>query len=268
MRGLEFCRQFVRTFNFHYYDNLTGYSEKVDPRLNRIENKARKVDQLIWAASKGDLGAIHRLVVTGFDQDAADYDRRTPLHLAAAEGRLHVVEYFLANGATINPRDRWGGTPCDDAAGHGHHEVEKLLRQHGGSPGDPKSSEEATKRREPESAMMHRDSSDIVELIYAASEGDLPSIMRLVARGIDLDGADYDHRTPLHLAASEGHEHMVQYFIDQGVELSPQDRWGGTPLDDARRHGHTRVAQLLEAALNLVHSAESQEKVTPLRPST
>lgn len=265
VRGLDFCKQFVRTFNFHYYDNLTGYSEKVDPRLNRIETKARKVDQLIWAASKGDLGAIHRLIVRGFDQDAADYDRRTPLHLASAEGRLHVVEYFLANGASVNPRDRWGGTPYDDATRHGHSEVERFLKQHGGIPGNPKISEEAMKRREAESALMYQDSNDIVELIYAASEGDLPSILRLVARGIDLDGADYDHRTPLHLAAAEGHEHVVQYFIDQGVKLSPQDRWGGTPLDDAHRHGHTRVAQLLETALSLVSSG-SEDNVTSLHP--
>ena len=84
-----------------------------------------------------------------------------------------------------------------------------------------------------------------MELIYAASEGDLCAIQRLVARGIDLAGADYDMRTPIHLAAAEGEERIVQFFIDQGVELSPRDRWGNTPLDEAKRHGHTRVAELL-----------------------
>ena len=61
----------------------------------------------------------------------------------------------------------------------------------------------------------------------------------------DLEGADYDLRTPLHLAAAEGQERIVQLFIDQGVELSPRDRWGNTPLDEAKRHGHARVAELL-----------------------
>ena len=63
--------------------------------------------------------------------------------------------------------------------------------------------------KEAASTFGHTDSAGIVELIYAASEGDLPAILRLVARGIDLDGADYDYRTPLHLAAAEGHEHVV-----------------------------------------------------------
>ena len=247
VRGVEFCKELVKMFNFHNYDNLTGVSDKADPRLNRIQTMAT-VGQLIWAASKGDQGAIHRLVVRGFDQGAGDYDKRTPLHLAAAEGRENVVQYFLDNGAEVNPKDRWDGTPLDDAYRHGHKKVVKLLEAHGGvrsnsaegensfhdvGVDDPASSPEA-------------DSDAVVELIYAASEGDVYGIQRLVARGAELDRGDYDLRTPLHLAAAEGHEHVVQYFIDQGVELSPRDRWGGTPLGDARRHGHGRVTQLLE----------------------
>ncbi|MEW7996103.1 MAG: hypothetical protein G8D66_19460 [gamma proteobacterium symbiont of Ctena orbiculata] len=91
-----------------------------------------------------------------------------------------------------------------------------------------------------------RESGLVVELIYAASEGDLTAIRRLVAQGASLEQGDYDLRTPLHLASAEGHEHIVQYFIDQGINLSPRDRWGGTPIGDARRHGHNRVVQLLE----------------------
>jgi ankyrin repeat protein len=38
-----------------------------------------------------------------------DYDARTPFHLAAAEGKLKVVDYLLSVGAEINIRDRWAG---------------------------------------------------------------------------------------------------------------------------------------------------------------
>ena len=131
VRGVEFCKELVKMFNFHNYDNLTGVSDKADPRLNRIQTMAT-VGQLIWAASKGDQGAIHRLIVRGFDQGAGDYDKRTPLHLAAAEGRENVVQYFLDNGAEVNPKDRWDGTPLDDAYRHGHKKVVKLLEAHGG----------------------------------------------------------------------------------------------------------------------------------------
>jgi glutaminase len=90
----------------------------------------------------------------------------------------------------------------------------------------------------------------VVSLCWAASQGDLDEAQKLAAWGVDLDGADYDGRTALHLAASEGHAHVVEYLIARGVNLRPVDRWGGTPLVDARRNNHEAVVTLLEAALD------------------
>jgi len=248
VRCINFCTELVTRFNFHNYDNLTGVSDKIDPRISQVEEKA-KVGELIWAASKGDQGATHRLIVRGFDQDAGDYDRRTALHLAAAEGREPVVRYLIENGAEVNPRDRWNGTPLDDAHRHDHRAVVELLEAHGGIRSDAIKDEDHQAEVGVDDADLppERDSSLVIELIYAASEGDLEAIRRLVARGADLGQGDYDLRTPMHLAAAEGHESIVQYFIDQGADLAPCDRWGGTPLGDARRHGHPRVVQLLES---------------------
>ncbi len=41
--------------------------------------------------------------------------RRTPLHIASAEGHQNVVEYLISRGADVNSRDRLGRTPLDDA---------------------------------------------------------------------------------------------------------------------------------------------------------
>lgn len=247
-RGVEFCKRMVSTFNFHNYDNLTGGSDKVDPRVSRTKTSSSKVNELIWAASKGDHGAVHRLIVRGFDQDAADYDRRTALHLAAAEGREQVVSYLIQNGAVLNPQDRWGGTPLDDAQRHKHDNIVMLLEEHGGI-GSNSSSEHTDESliTNNESNNSEADASAIVELIYAASEGDLQAVQRMVARGVDLNAADYDLRTPLHLAAAEGHEHVVQYLLDHGVPPSPEDRWGKTPLAESQRQGYSRVSQLLKS---------------------
>jgi len=247
IRGLDFCNELVKRFNFHNYDTLTGVSEKVDPRISRVQEKAR-IGELIWAASKGDHGATHRLIVRGFDQDAGDYDRRTALHLAAAEGRDQVVKYLIENGATVNPRDRWNGTPLADAYRYGHAKVIHLLESHGGIRDNINKDDDhdSNKILDVDRLPVERDSTLVVEAIYAASDGDLAAILRFVARGVNLEQGDYDLRTPLHLAAAEGHVEIVQYFVEQKLNLFPLDRWRGTPLDDARRHGHVQVVQLLE----------------------
>ena len=192
VRGVEFCKELVKIFNFHNYDNLTGRLG-TKPTLGSTASKPWPWwAQLIWAASKGDQGAIHRLIVRGFDQDAGDYDKRTPLHLAAAEGREDVVQYFLENGAAVNLKDRWDGTPLDDAYRHGHKKVVKLLEAHGGVRSNSAEGENRLHDVGVDDAALSSDtdSNAVVELIYAASEGDVHAIQRLVARGAELDRGD------------------------------------------------------------------------------
>ena len=90
-----------------------------------------KTDTLIWAASHGDFKAICRLVAQGIPLDSADYDWRTPLHLAAAEGHKEVVQYFITQGVDLNPQDRWGNTPLSEAERHEQHAVVELLQEAG-----------------------------------------------------------------------------------------------------------------------------------------
>lgn len=43
------------------------------------------------AVNSGDLQLLRRLLEAGYRADAADYDKRTPLHVAAAQGNLAAV---------------------------------------------------------------------------------------------------------------------------------------------------------------------------------
>jgi len=129
VRGIEFCKSLVERFNFHNYDNLTGVSDKLDPRHDANADEGEHIALMIWAATRGDLTAIQRLIARGASIDAPDYDGRTPLHLAAAEGQKHVVDYFLRAGAKQSPVDRWGNTPLDDAKKSDHTEITELLER-------------------------------------------------------------------------------------------------------------------------------------------
>ena len=51
----------------------------------------------------------------GSSLSLGDYDGRTPLHIAACEGHLNLVQYLLSNGATVYAKDRYGDTPLCNA---------------------------------------------------------------------------------------------------------------------------------------------------------
>ena len=69
----------------------------------------------------------------GIDFEDADYDGRTPIHLAASEGQLEVIEYLLEAGLKqINPVDRYANTPLDDAKRGGFEAVANFLKANGG----------------------------------------------------------------------------------------------------------------------------------------
>jgi ankyrin repeat protein len=46
----------------------------------------------------------------GADVTGADYDKRTPLHIAAADGHLKVVKFLVRKGASVNAEDRSGSS--------------------------------------------------------------------------------------------------------------------------------------------------------------
>lgn len=58
-------------------------------------------------------------------------DKRTPLHLAAAEGCYSSVAWLLSHEVDVNPVDRFKRTPLEDAVRGDHGEVVQLLVSHG-----------------------------------------------------------------------------------------------------------------------------------------
>ena len=110
--------------------------DKEDPR-QASDAESVTTEKIIKSSSLGDLTALKRVRPTVEDLIQVDYDHRTPLHLAAANGHLDVVRYIvdIVGEDGINPVDRWGGTPFDDAAREKHSGVVGYLSSFGGKPG-------------------------------------------------------------------------------------------------------------------------------------
>ncbi|KAL1308253.1 hypothetical protein HN51_050188 [Arachis hypogaea] len=95
------------------------------------EGAAMKIEDggsfLCTAVARGDSDYLKRLLSNGMDPNLKDYDYRSPLHVAAAEGLYFMAKLLLEAGASVFTKDRWGKTPLDEARMSGNKNLIKLL---------------------------------------------------------------------------------------------------------------------------------------------
>ncbi|XP_042518767.1 potassium channel SKOR-like isoform X2 [Macadamia integrifolia] len=82
---------------------------------------------LCKAVIRGDSDFLKRLLSNGIDPNSKDYDHRTPLHVAAAEGLYLMAKILIEAGASVFSKDRWRNTPIDEGRICGNKNLIKLL---------------------------------------------------------------------------------------------------------------------------------------------
>jgi len=71
-------------------------------------------NELCTLATMNDLDGLTAWHVGGVDLDTLNYDDRTALHVAVAEGHEDVVRFLISQGCDPERRDRFGRTPMDE----------------------------------------------------------------------------------------------------------------------------------------------------------
>lgn len=101
----------------------------VDLKDNDNPNAIPAGSELCAAASSNQITYMNNLLsFCDLDVDAADYDLRTALMLACAEGNMSIAVHLVQSGADINKKDRWGHTPITEAREHGFPELADVLK--------------------------------------------------------------------------------------------------------------------------------------------
>jgi glutaminase len=256
VRGVAVARKLVSEYSLHIHDSvMTADSDRMDPRVPNARWRATHCADALWAASNGDIRTLEYLMSVGYDLELGDYDKRTPMHLASAEGHPDVVEFLLDKGISPKP-DRWGGYPASDALENAHSSIVELFKREqlpDSQPYHSVSNEESPSI----TGVSYADGLAVAELLWAAAENDMISLRRLVAQGVPVHAMDYDRRTGLHLAAAEGRLAAVKYLVAHGHPLHARDRWKATPLDEAIREQRGEVIEyLIEAEAAEQQAAE------------
>jgi len=207
---------------------------------------------LLYAVAQRDVTRVKMLLEQGVDPAFADYDKRTAAHLAASVDSVPILELLHEYGTDFNVKDRFMGTPMDDAIQERAESARSWLEKMGVKPGSRNrfTNDEFVKvEKEEEPARAKDPDSSVFKLLNSAALGDLREVQRITKKRPEcINQADFDSRTALHVSAAEGQLKVVKYLLDAGALVNPRDRYGHSPLDDALKGEFNEVIEALRAA--------------------
>ncbi|MCP4213213.1 MAG: hypothetical protein GY765_01095 [bacterium] len=213
------------------------------------------------AASKDDLPALKKLLAgdPGLLK-ARDDNFRTPLHIAARDGRNEAVRLLVSAGAGLHLMDWDFRIPLHWAAFNGHLDVVKTLFKHK-APLDIETYLGKTPVLEAVSAgkkkvlqffldngcSLAEKGNNGLSMLHYAAEGDHGEIvLLLLEKGMDVNIRDDFGKTPLHSAAAEGHLLCVQLLVKHGADIHHKSLNAATALHLAVNGNYLKVKSYLE----------------------
>ncbi|XP_075777706.1 inversin isoform X6 [Pelodiscus sinensis] len=224
---------------------------------------------LHWAANHKDPSAIHtvKCILDAAPTESLlnwqDYEGRTPLHFAVADGNLAVVDVLTSyEGCNVTSYDNLFRTPLHWAALLGHAQIVHLLLERNKLGTIPSDSQGATPLHYAAQSnfaetvqvfLKHpsvKDDSDLegrTSFMWAAGKGsdDVIRTMLNLKLDIDINMADKYAGTALHAAALSGHVNTVKLLLEYSAQVDASDVMKHTPLFRACEMGHKEVIQTL-----------------------
>jgi ankyrin repeat protein len=239
--------------------------------------------QLLQAASEGNLSEVIRLLEMGANVNAREQVGDTALNQAARYGHLEVVKRLLEAGADIENKGGADLTPLMNAAlvqrpSAGHFAIVQLLLERGARVSQDLLSSvqlrvnileenaeagmvtpdavagwnwflkflQLAQIKQTRPRMEHLSESDS-QLLRAADEGKLDDLAAAIRVGANVNASDDQDISALRWAAQGGHVEAVKILLEAGADVNRKSRLGWTALMQAVIAGSVEtVSELIE----------------------
>jgi ankyrin repeat protein len=183
----------------------------------RVDVVAANGDTTIGRACEyGDLESAKLVLAAGADMNRENKYGRTPLMLAAREGRDDLVALLIANHADVN-HEGISAPAIYYATWKDHLSIVKMLLDAG-----------ARVKRAPELAAKNPEQEPI--LGQAAYVNDLPLIDLLLGHGADINEASDTGRSVLMYAVQSTKPATISHLLENGANPNAQNNNGESPL--------------------------------------
>ena len=179
----------------------------------------------------GDGGSMRRWLAQGASLETRDGHSATPLHWAARNGRVDLVQVLLDQGANIDATDCNSGTALCWAARGGHADVVGLLIARGAT-----LISDETPMQNP-----------LLSAAFAADDAIAPANVAriLLERGLDPDAQDTHGDSALHFAVRSHRLDVADTLLLRGANPNLPNALGRTPLHDAAKRRDVDFVRLL-----------------------
>ena len=261
----------------HYAAN-EGNKEFVQPLIDaQADPEAPNIHghrALHFAARKGHKDFVEQLfiAVTRLDVNALDIDGKTALHLAAAAGHLSTVRLLQEKGAEVNMQDSSRNLPIHYAAWDGHIQVVEMLisgananfQGYSGRTvlniGALRGHESIVRLMLDQNAMLELGDDDKSSALMNAVRMNHNTITHLlISKNADVHTMDGERRTLIHAAARNGDHELVKLLLDRHCDVHAKSNFGDTPfLDAVSSNSLTTIELLLDHG---VDGSGSQNKI-------
>jgi ankyrin repeat protein len=170
------------------------------------------------------------------------------LHQAIISDNFIAVFLYIHLGCDVNERDSNGKTPLYYARMHSRSDLERLLLNAGAKLESPIIDNKPVVA--PKIALGWTD------LTWAAMEGDVVLMKKLINEGADLQQKNDFGATALMLACQIGHIAVVKLLLENGALDNAIGNDGNTAYMLAAEYGHTDIMGLLRNACTTMGSTK------------